>query len=315
MTAGRGSHTISPTRWTSEELDTDRLVAIAMFRRERLEEPVENYGEAFDAARGAIEDLLESTVDLTLIDEHAVDILGDRASKGAFRYLAGPPISEDDLKTLVDTNSLASGTLRRDPELVTRLVETVLSVLDRRRFPWVFEKREPTPAEREAAILATASLAAMRNAETMRRTQSKSAQEAAVREALLETGFTEVSLPNATARTLAQAPRPGEFCREATLAGRKADVIVGLWDHRVMPIECKVSNSSLNSIKRLNNDAAAKAEGWLEDLGQIQVVPVAVLSGVYGLNSLDSAQHRGLTLYWAHRLSDLTDWIALNRSR
>lgn len=315
MTSGRRGHALSPTRWTPEQLDADRLVAIATFRRERLEEPVENYGEAFDAVQRAIEDLLESTVDLTEIDEHALEILGDKAATVAFRYLAGPPISEDDLKTLVDTNSLAPTTLRNDPQLVERLLETVLSVLDRRRFPWVFEKREPTSAEREAAILATASLAAMRNAETMRRTQSKSTQEAVVREALLETGFTEVSLPNATARTLAQAPGPGKFCREATLAGRKADLIVGLWGHRVMPIECKVSNSSLNSIKRLNNDAAAKAEGWLEDLGQIQVVPVAVLSGVYGLNSLDSAQHRGLTLYWAHRLSDLTEWIALSRSR
>lgn len=76
-----------------------------------------------------------------------------------------------------------------------------------------------------------------------------------------------------------------------------------------MPIECKVSNSSLNSIKRLNNDASAKAESWIRDLGEIQIVPVAVLSGVYGLHSLDDAQRRGLSLFWAHRLTDLTDWI------
>lgn len=113
--------------------------------------------------------------------------------------------------------------------------------------------------------------------------------------------------------TLAQAPQPGEFSREAALAGRKADLIVGLWDHRVMPIECKVSNSSINSIKRLNNDAAAKAEAWLTDLGKVQIVPVAVLSGVYGLHSLESAQRRGLTLSWAHRLSDLTAWIERTR--
>lgn len=313
MSGDRRRAPVPSTYWTKDALEADRKHAIVTFRRERLEEPVENYGVFFDGVKGVIEDLLESTVDLSLIDEQAVDILSERASQIAFRYLAGPPISEDDLKTLVDTNSLARSTLERDPDLVTRVIETVLSVLDRRRFPWVWENRQPTPSERDAAILATASLAAMRGAETKRRTQGKAAQESAVRQVLLETGFIEVSLPNATAPTLAQAPRPGEFCKEATLAGRKADLIVGLWDHRIMPIECKVSNSSLNSIKRLNNDAAAKAEGWLSDLGKVQIVPVAVLSGVYGLNSLESAQQRGLTLYWAHRLDDLTDWIKKSR--
>jgi hypothetical protein len=38
-------------------------------------------------------------------------------------------------------------------------------------------------------------------------------------------------------------------------------------------------------------------------------VPVAVLSGVFGLHSLEDAQRRGLSLFWAHRLADLTDWI------
>jgi hypothetical protein len=74
-------------------------------------------------------------------------------------------------------------------------------------------------------------------------------------------------------------------------------------------IECKVFNSSINSIKRLLGDAAAKAEAWLRDFGTLQVVPTAVLSGVYKRAHLEQAQRRGLTLYWAHRLHDLVDWI------
>jgi hypothetical protein len=80
-----------------------------------------------------------------------------------------------------------------------------------------------------------------------------------------------------------------------------------------MPIECKVSNSALNSVKRLNNDAAVKAEVWLRDFGATQVVPVAVLSGVYKLDKLEEAQARGLTLYWDHRLMDLIQWIERTR--
>lgn len=313
MTASRRRMPVSPRRWTTEQLQEDRLTAIAAFRRQRLEEPVETYGELFDEERAVMEDLLESTVDLSQLSEQAAELLSNRDMQDAFRYLAGPPISADDLMTLVDTDSLAPSRLRGDPELVLRISSIVRDALDRRRFPWVSEGREPNPAERDAAILASAALAAMRGVETKRRTQGKAAQEAAVRQALLAHGFSLVRMPNASAPTLAQAPKPGEFSREASLAGRKADLIVGLWDHRVMPIECKVSNSSINSIKRLNNDATAKAEGWIKDLGEVQIVPAAVLSGVYHLHSLEDAQRRGLTLFWAHRLGDLLNWIDSTR--
>lgn len=92
-------------------------------------------------------------------------------------------------------------------------------------------------------------------------------------------------------------------------AGRKADVVLRLWDQRLMPIECKVSNSYLNSVKRLNNDAAVKAGAWKEDFGRRQVVPTAVLTGVYKLHNLMDAQDRGLTLFWAHDLKPLTEWL------
>jgi hypothetical protein len=97
------------------------------------------------------------------------------------------------------------------------------------------------------------------------------------------------------------------------LGNRKADFLVRLWDHRIMTIECKVSNSATNSVKRLNNDAAAKAEAWIKDFGTRQVVPAAVLSGVYKLHNLEDAQDRGLALFWAHDLKALTDWIATTR--
>lgn len=69
------------------------------------------------------------------------------------------------------------------------------------------------------------------------------------------------------------------------------------------------SNSATNSIKRLNNDAAIKAESWIEEFGTTGVVPAAVLSGVYKISNLESAQDRGLTIFWAHDLSLLMNWI------
>ena len=80
-----------------------------------------------------------------------------------------------------------------------------------------------------------------------------------------------------------------------------------------MPIECKASNSATNSVKRLNNDVAAKAEAWRIDFGALQVVPAAVLSGVYNVHNLEDAQNRGLTLFWGHNLVLLTEWIEKTR--
>ncbi len=82
-----------------------------------------------------------------------------------------------------------------------------------------------------------------------------------------------------------------------------------------MPVECKVSNSAIHSVKRLNNDAAAKAETWRTDFGRRQVVPAAVLSGVYKLHNLEDAQARGLTLFWTHNLSELTIRIQSTHAR
>lgn len=162
-------------------------------------------------------------------------------------------------------------------------------------------------------MLASAALLASQRVATDRRSEQKTEQENHVEEALLHEHFTKV--PTRVVDTSAAGPRAGEFCRESMVAGRKADVLVGLWDTRLMPIECKVSNSATNSIKRLNNDAAVKAVQWREALGDSNVVPSAMLSGVYKLKNLIDAQNAGLTLFWAHDLARLTAWIESTRRR
>jgi hypothetical protein len=301
-----------PPVWTRDQLEVDRLKAIANFRNERMEEPLEDYLEAFDEYQGHIEELLETTVDLAQLENTALDVLTDPHLLEAFRYLAAPPISQDDLKVLAEATSLAKGPLQSRPEDVRRLIQVVRLVLDRRRFSWVVENREPTEAERGAAVMASAALMAASRVQTNRRTLGKKQQEALVTQALKDLGLTEVAareIPN-----VSHAPAPGEFCGESVLGTRKGDIIVTLWDHRVMPIECKVSNSTLNSVKRLNNDAAVKAVSWKRDFGLRQVVPSAVLSGVYNLHNLLEAQDRGLCLFWAHDLAPLTAWITQTKT-
>lgn len=59
--------------------------------------------------------------------------------------------------------------------------QRVLSLgVDRGRFPWLTEDREPTDAERQAAVIATAALLAQRSVMTNRANESKEEQEEAV---------------------------------------------------------------------------------------------------------------------------------------
>ncbi len=105
---------VAPPRWSDAELEYDAQFSIESFRDERIKEPLELYLEAFDKYRGVMEDLLEMTVDLSKLNELAVDVLTDVNMLEAVRYLPGPAISADDLKVLAET-TLAPGPLRADP--------------------------------------------------------------------------------------------------------------------------------------------------------------------------------------------------------
>ena len=301
----------SPPVWSSEELEEARQFAELHFREERYTEPLEIYLQFFDEYQAVVEEVLEQTEDLTELRPRANDLLNDSRKFEVLRYLSGPPVSEDDLKVLIQAKSLAASRFKSDPELVDRLIEFIQDCADRRRFPWMKESWHPEVNDRKAAILATSALLATRRLETQRRNQGKTQQEDLVAERLLER-FEKVE-PR-TVKTLANAPNPGEFCRESMFGSRKADFLIGLPDARIMALECKVSNSATNSIKRLNNDAAVKAVTWREEFGLNQVVPAAVLSGVYKLRNLIHAQNMGLALFWAHDMSAMMQWIEVTRS-
>lgn len=300
-----------PPRWTVQRLEREAASAIDSFRREREQEPLEQYVRHIDECLVTVEELIELTVDLSQLRERAVEVVTQPALLEALRFVPGPFVSIDDLRVIART-TLAPTRLRSDPDAAARIVDSVLLGIDRRRFPWVGEGREPSEAERQAAVLASAALMATERTRTIRRNEARAGQEGAVADALRAAGFAQVPTPRAI-RTLEDAPGPGEFCTEVDFGGRKADLVVGLWDRRRMPVECKVSNSTTNSFKRVNNDAAVKAVGWLKAFGEDQVVPAAVLSGVFKCANLEAAQARGLTLFWAHRLDDLVGWIGRTR--
>ena len=297
----------NPPIWTEAELNVERQKAIELFRCKRLEEPADAYGERFDEYQGQMEELLEATLDLRGSDEQQLSqVLCDPKYLYAFRYLPGPPISEDDLKVLAESASLAPKQLRDNAILRGRLENIVRSCLDRRRFPWISEERDPTDAERDAAILASATLMATQKIQATRRNEEMREQEDLVKQRLRGMGFKEVK--RRAIESIHDAPNVGEYCGESKVAGQKADIIAGLWDRRTLLVECKASNSEVNSIKRLNRDSAAKVSAWKRELGETNIVPVAVIGGVFNLARLKEAQDAGMYIFWSHNLEPLVKW-------
>lgn len=300
-----------PPVWSRIELEVQRQASIEFFRHERTSEPLEQYLTQFEVSKAAIDTILEMTVDLQTCMESASEILGDADLADVTRYLASPPISDDDLRTIANTTT-APSKVRVDHESAQRLMSVILLGLDRERFQWVSEERQATEAERNTAAVSTAAMHASRWVETWRRNNGKRIQETAVKHFLAqECGFTEV--PARKIANISQAPNIGEFCAESLVGTRKADVVVRLLDGRLMPIECKVSNSGTNSYKRINNDAAVKAIVWCNEFGSQNVVPTAMLSGVFVLNNLEYAQIKGLYLLWAHAMNPLKAFLEFAR--
>jgi XamI restriction endonuclease len=292
-----------PPRWTLDQFTDGVARAIEVFRIERLNEAREDYTSHFDEARVAVEDLLELSTDLTTLEHTGRVALADAGYLEALRYIAAPPVSFDDLETL---SGVAGSDFEADGKWQT-VIATVLALVDTRRFGWLADGREPTEAERNAAIVATAAQIASRRIMTARANEAKAAQEDLVQAALTGYGFTEVAAR--VINTLRDAPSPAEFCGESMLGSRKADFVIGLWDDRILAVECKVSNSKINSIKRVKNDAAVKAKLWIQEFGDRLIVPAAVIAGVYNPANLLSAQRDGLTIWWSHDIAQMISWI------
>jgi Holliday junction resolvase len=97
---------------------------------------------------------------------------------------------------------------------------------------------------------------------------------------------------------------------ETPLAGAKADVVATLRDGRVLAIECKVSNSAVNSYKRVVHDTGGKATIWYDQFGRANVIAAAVLNGVFSPSNIESVQNdKSVSLFWDHRLDDLKNFV------
>lgn len=308
-----------PASWTQEELEADAAEARRRFVKERraaLSTERKAYeGWVAEYAEVARE-LLAASKDLRELDGR---VLEDRRFLDLARYLAVPLISLDDLDTLTDscfglwvgqTTNRGTRPTRREFMAAAKLIS---DRFDRQRAKWLEKKKGPTPAERRTFATGVASIPAASRLSAMRRGERSRTQEDLAREAIGAAGY-ELTKPPGTLSDPVKQMKPATYVgKSRTLTRTNMDVPVRLASGHgtgqdFLAIECKVSNSSLNSRKRLI-EVERKRETWDSSGLRYRFRTAAVLAGVFDVARLVETQEAGVLIFWEHRLEDLTKFL------
>ncbi|MBX9859331.1 MAG: XamI family restriction endonuclease [Sphingomonas sp.] len=290
----------NPTRWSDDELRKDRDLSEARFVLERQGEGPTAFYKAWDIVRPQIEHAMLMTDNLR--DIRAQALLAERGLWQTLRYFCAPPVSEEDLWTLVGKK------FKNVPNShAEKTAQAFASVLDARRAPWVAQGRPPTAEEAELAVFSTSVLLTYESFKTGRRGTSSRAQEEEVSEALKAAGlaFDPARSPINDLDGLSRAT----FSRERKVAGAKCDLPIRLKDGRLLALECKVSNGPKNSWKRLQREVGGKADTWRREFGS-RVITGALLAGVFDLTCVRRSQEeQGVAIFWQHDLAPLLGFV------
>lgn len=303
----------TPQIWNDSELAIEAQRALDEFVDRRLAETSTSYVAHVLRHKQSIFSLFKllQSVDPSNPDPQSVrEILLDEGMFSALRYMAGPPVSSDDLGVLVtrDVKGINKTLIRNSSTLAQEVLQLICKLADPIRLPWIGRNRLPTRRELREAVAATAVIHATQSLQTERRGFGKIVEQQLVSR-LIEMGFQRETAP-AKGRVTAPAHHPvyPGFYGECTVYGRKVDLLIPLKSGRIIALEAKDSSSALNSVKRLNNDTAAKARHYAVEGGK-NILSVALLSGVFKLENLQNAQKSGLFLVWSHDLDGFIDWI------
>ena len=130
--------TPSPARWSLDELGNDSALSSSYFRNERLAVS-DAWSTHYKGARAKFELLFQKLNNLNpdaVNDGNLADAYGSGLSE-TLRYLAGPPISDDDLQVIANVKSITPGILKNNPEELRKVFDVIERVIDPFRFPWI----------------------------------------------------------------------------------------------------------------------------------------------------------------------------------
>lgn len=297
--------------FSDDELRRDIAIARRLFVDRVLYRIPASYHSRIDDARTEVENAFELTDDLRDLQPDV--IAANPHIVAALRYMAGPPISEEDFRTVTGWPFNPAPRARSVTASAQAVCDATRQLLDPARFRWVARDRPATPAEREAALNATATLLAVERFRTARRGSASKEQEQAVRDVLeREAGLQPVPVPPRRGRgniNMIDNLDKGTFTTECVLYGDKCDVPVRLPDGLLMPIECKVSNGQKNGWKRVRREVEGKAGRWRQRFGDAGIVVGVMLDGNFDLGVLKDFQEQGCFIFWQHDLQRLVNFV------
>lgn len=276
--------------------------AYASGRDAQLEQDL--WANHLDAARKEVEAAFEATNNLKDIPKA---LLASGSHSRALRSLLGPPLSQDQFKLICPTWPKASE--KKGYPMPLDAAEAFSKIFSSRGDPSRVTNIS-NPSNRRSAIEATAILIAANEFATSRRMLLADIQQRSVAELLLKLGYKQVFLgvvdePGSLApKTFALATK----FKTADGSSHEVDVAIGLPKKAILAIECKVSNDSTNSIKRIN-DVLKKATAWKRQWGNF-VVTGALLQGVFSAKEPRRLMDNDVETFWSHRINLLTKWLA-----
>lgn len=301
---------VAPPVFNDDEIERDATRAAAKFCEDRTNAKSRRdafYDECFDEALACVKEIFVGTDNLRKLFDFGGEFLRDKSSLYVMRYLARPTVSADDFGRLSGCGT-ASASKFANKEMTTLALDYITSNLNTKLAWWLDSDDEPKEIDIYAAEVAIATLVADQKTKTRMRTNASKVQEEAVRSAIVE-HCSYLIVDGADFQLPVGAPKAFEVFRKETLVGgSKADVVLGLPDGRFMCLECKVSNSQINSYKRLNHEATDKAERWKRMFGQ-SCVCGCVLQGCFKAGNVVSAQKSGVSIFWSYDLSPLINFI------
>ncbi|MBI3503889.1 MAG: XamI family restriction endonuclease [Proteobacteria bacterium] len=267
----------------------------------------EIWRDAKVAAGIVVDSALSASRNLTKV-KAALEVSGFHTK--AFRYMLGPPLSQDQFELHCPVWSKSSEKSGRSlkPEVAAAVAASIVERRDKSLTIWLDEKRAPKEGEVEALRCATIALLALQTMGTAARTKSSATQEGSVIEFLLAKGWKRVAAGEIKSQgTL----KKNEFAHKVKCATKtepqEVDIACGLADKVLLAMECKVSNDRTNSIKRIN-DVLKKARAWKSHWGSF-VKTAALLQGVYKASDVNRLTAEGVDVFWSHDLDKFADWL------
>ena len=287
------------------------LEAEKIYTENLIKDPGADYWrEAVSEARTTIFDALKASNNLLVVSK-ALEFNGSYMT--VFRHVLAPPLSQDQFKLACSSWPKSSEKSGRglDPSVSAECEEAIIAYHDRALIPWLDRKRPPSFGEVRRLVHRVVPLIARQRFETVRRNRLANAQENAMIHLLNDLGWQK--MPSKQIDTRAALPSKSYMhkTRFATSTRpQEVDVACGLGGSVVLATECKVTNDSTNSVKRVN-DVLKKATAWKEHWGNF-VKTAALLQGVIKPSDVERLLDADVEVFWSHDLDDLRAWLLAN---